>query len=133
MKNSILGQQLTSNLSPDGTGAPVVRTADAQGLSTLHNQSSQNDNPALPYTGPAPLKFQNPLVDSELDASEVQTRSTMAAQAASTLHDITSANNIPPLPYKGPAPLKFQNPLVASNIEGESALTIEKYIDNLPK
>ena len=83
MKNSILGQQLTSNLSPDGTGAPVVRTADAQ--------------------------------------------------AASTLHDITSANNIPPLPYKGPAPLKFQNPLVASNIEGESALTIEKYIDNLPK
>mgnify|MGYP003642330876 CR=1 FL=1 len=83
MKNSILGQQLTSNFSPDGTGAPVVPTA--------------------------------------------------TAQAASTLHDITSANNIPPLPYKGPAPLKFQNPLVASNIEGESALTVEKYVDNLPK
>ena len=133
MANSILGQQLTSNLSPDGTGAPVVPTAAAQGGSTLHNQSSQNDNPALPYTGPAPLKFQNPLVDSKLDASEVQTRSTMAAQAASTLHDITSADNIPPLPYTGPAPLKFQKPLVSSNLFGESALTVEKYIDNKPK
>ena len=55
MAKSILGQQLTSAFSPDGTGAPVVRTADAQGLSTLHNQSSQNNNPTLPYTGPAPL------------------------------------------------------------------------------
>jgi len=83
MANSILGQQLTSNLSPDGTGAPVEPTA--------------------------------------------------AAQAASTLHDITSADNIPPLPYTGPAPFKFQNPLVASDLEGESALTREKYVDNLPK
>ena len=83
MTNQILGQQLTSNLSPDGTNNPTVPTA--------------------------------------------------TAQAASTLHDITSANDIPPLPYKGPAPLKFQNPLVASNLEGESAITISKYVDNLPK
>jgi len=83
MANSILGQQLTSTFSPDGTSDPVVPTA--------------------------------------------------AAQAASTLHDITSADNIPPLPYKGPAPLKFQNPLIDSLLNGESALTIPKYIDNLPK
>ena len=83
MANSILGQQLTSDLSPEGTGQNVEPTA--------------------------------------------------AGQAGSTLHDITSADNIPPLPYKGPAPLKFQNPLVASNLDGESSLTIEKYVDNLPK
>ena len=83
MANSILGQQLTSDLSAEGTG--------------------QNVEP------------------------------TIAAQGASTLHDITSADNIPPPPYKGPAPFKFQNPLVASNLEGESALTREKYVDNLPK
>ena len=132
MAKSILGQQLTSAFSPDGTGAPVVRTADAQGLSTLHNQSSQNNNPTLPYTGPAPLKFQNPLVDSKLDADEAQTTSTMAAQAQSTLHDITSAINTPPLPYKGPAPLKFQNPLIDSKLDGQ-AIGETKYVDNLPR
>ena len=83
MANSILGQQLTSDLSPEGTGQNVEPTATAQSLSTLH--------------------------------------------------DITSADNIPPLPYKGPAPLKFQNPLVDSLLNGESALTREKYADNLPK
>ena len=133
MANSILGQQLTSNLSPEGTGQNVQPTATAQGASTLHKQSSDKNNPVLPYTGPAPLKFQNPLVDSKLDADEVQTTPTMAEQSQSTLHDITSADNIPPLPYKGPAPLKFQDPLVASNLFGESALTREKYVDNLPK
>lgn len=133
MANSILGQQLTSNLSPEGTGQNVEPTVAAQGASTLHKQSSQNDNPALPYTGPAPFKFQNPLVDSKLDADEVQTTPTVAEQKLSTLHDITSADNIPPLPYKGPAPLKFQDPLVDSLLNGESALTRVKYIDNLPK
>jgi hypothetical protein len=107
-------------------------------LSNLSREGKQNDipsptDPTLPYKGPAPLKFQNPLVDSKLDADEVQTTPTMAEQAQSTLHDITSADNIPPLPYKGPAPLKFQRPSVSSNLYGESALTVEKYLDNLPK
>lgn len=133
MANSILGQQKSSNLSPEGTGDPVQPSAAAKAASTLHNQSSDKDIPPLPYTGPAPLKFQNPLVDSKLDASEAETQPTYAEQTLSTLHDITSADNIPPLPYSGPAPLKFQRPLVSSNLYGESATTVEKYVDNLPK
>ena len=132
MAKSILGQQLTSAFSPDGTGAPVVPTAAAQAQSTLHDITSATDNPPLPYKGPAPLKFQNPLVDSKLDADEAQTTSTMAAQAQSTLHDITSAINTPPLPYKGPAPLKFQNPLIDSKLDGQ-AIGETKYVDNLPQ
>ena len=71
-------------------------------------------------------------LSSELKQNDIPSP-TFAAQAASTLHDITSADNIPPLPYKGPAPLKFQRPSVSSNLYGESALTVEKYLDNLPK
>ena len=71
MAKSILGQQLTSAFSPDGTGAPVVPTAAAQAQSTLHDITSATDNPPLPYKGPAPLKFQNPLVDSKLDGQEI--------------------------------------------------------------
>ena len=37
MKNSILGQQLTSNLSPEGTGQNVEPTAAGQAGSTLHD------------------------------------------------------------------------------------------------
>ena len=143
---AINGTEQLSNLSREGKQNDLpTPTAAEKGASTLHNQSSDKNNPALPYTGPAPLKFQNPLVDSKLDADEVQTTPTATAQAASTLHDtvveqklstlhdITSADNIPPLPYKGPAPLKFQRPSVSSNLYGESALTVEKYLDNLPK
>ena len=50
MANSILGQQLTSNLSPEGTGQNVQPTVASQGASTLHKQSSDKNNPALPYT-----------------------------------------------------------------------------------
>ena len=67
MKNSILGQQLTSNLSPEGTGQNVEPTIAEQDLSTLHDVTSANNNPPLPYKGPYPFKFQNPLIDSELD------------------------------------------------------------------
>ena len=70
MAKSILGQQLTSAFSPDGTGAPVVPTAAAQAQSTLHDVTSANNNPPLPYKGPYPFKFQNPLIDSELDFDE---------------------------------------------------------------
>tara|TARA_R110002051_G_C8565885_1_gene474981 strand:- start:243 stop:641 length:399 start_codon:yes stop_codon:yes gene_type:complete len=132
MTNSILGQQLKSNLSPEGTGNSVQPIADELDLSTLHNQSSDKNNPTLPYTGPAPLKFQNPLVDSKLDADAAQTTPTMAAQALSSLHDVTSADNNPPLPYRGPAPLKFQNPLIDSKLDND-ALGTEKYVDNLPR
>ena len=131
---AINGTEQLSNLSREGKQNDIPSpTFAAQAASTLHKQSSDKNNPVLPYTGPAPLEFQNPLVDSKLDADEVQTTPTATAQAASTLHDITSADNIPPLPYKGPAPLKFQRPSVSSNLYGESALTVEKYLDNLPK
>ena len=74
MTKPILGQQLTSAFSPDGTGAPVVPTAAAQAQSTLHDITSATDNPPLPYKGPAPLKFQNPLVDSLLNGESSLTR-----------------------------------------------------------
>ncbi len=74
MANSILGQQSTSNLSPEGTGQNVEPTATAQAASTLHDITSADNVPPLPYTGPAPLKFQNPLVDSLLNGESALTR-----------------------------------------------------------
>ncbi len=71
MTNSILGQQLTSNLSPEGTGQNVEPTMPEQDLSTLHDVTSANNNPPLPYKGPYAFKFQNPLIDSELDGDAI--------------------------------------------------------------
>jgi hypothetical protein len=76
MTNSILGQQLTSNLSPEGTGQNVQPTATAQSLSTLHDLTSADNIPPLPYTGPAPFKFQDPLIDSQLNTDVEQQKYT---------------------------------------------------------
>jgi|TARA_B110000305_G_C18926929_1_gene397767 hypothetical protein len=74
MTKPILGQQLTSTFSPDGTGDPVVPSASEQAKSTLHDITSADNIPPLPYKGPAPLKFQNPLVDSLLNGESSLTR-----------------------------------------------------------
>ena len=128
---AIKGTEQKSDLSREGTNNVPTPTSAEQQESTLHNVSSADNNPPLPYKGPAPLKFQNPLVDSQLD-SDPNPTGNMAAQALSSLHDVTSADNNPPLPYKGPAPLKFQNPLIDSKLN-DDALGNVKYVDNLPK
>jgi len=64
---AINGTEKKSSLSREGANNIPTPTAAEQPLSTLHDVTSADNNPPLPYRGPAPLKFQNPLVDSKLN------------------------------------------------------------------
>jgi hypothetical protein len=70
---AINGTEQLSNLSREGkqNDLPTPTMAE-QDLSTLHDLTSADNNPPLPYKGPYPFKFQDPLIDSQLNTDVEQ-------------------------------------------------------------
>ena len=69
---AINGTEQLSNLSREGKQNDIpAPTMAEQDLSTLHDVTSADNNPPLPYKGPYPFKFQDPLIDSKLNDDSI--------------------------------------------------------------
>ena len=72
---AINGTEQLSNLSREGKQNDLpTPTRDEQDLSTLHDVTSADNNPPLPYKGPYRFKFQDPLIDSKLNDDALGTQ-----------------------------------------------------------
>ena len=71
---AINGTEQLSNLSREGKQNDLpTPTRDEQELSTLHDVTSADNDPPLPYKGPYPFKFQDPLIATSLKGLSILT------------------------------------------------------------